>query len=74
MDARDPGARRLAQIERRLNEIGSMAKGNQAFQADRIADVLEQIEELRGELKTLSARVDRMAKFLNRQKNNNSSE
>ena len=56
--------RRLVQIERRLNEVGSMVRGNQAFQADRIADVIEQIDEVRKELRAVAARVDRMAKFL----------
>ena len=62
---------RLKQIERRLFEIGSQAKGNQDFAADRIADVIEQVSELRkrlDELEGLAARVDRMAEFLNKMK------
>ena len=49
-----PETRRLAQIERRLNEIGSMTKGNQAFQSDRISDVLDQIDELRKQVERLA--------------------
>ena len=64
----DVERRRLVQIERRLNELGCLTKGNQAFQADRIADVIEQIEAVRVELKTLEARVSRMAEFLNQVK------
>lgn len=41
------------QIERRLNELGSQVKGNQAFQADRISDLIEQIDELRQALNQL---------------------
>lgn len=62
---------RLKQIERRLMEIGSQAKGNQQFTADRISDVVEQIDELRkrlDELDGLAARVDRIADYLNKQK------
>jgi len=61
-------SRRLAQIERRLTELGSLTKGNQSFAADRLADVLEQLDELRSELKTVVERVDRMAEFLNQLK------
>lgn len=62
-------------FERRLNEIGSLVKGNQDFQADRISDVLDQIEEVREmvraqetKLVELASRVERIAKFLNEQK------
>ncbi len=43
-------ARRLQQIERHLNRLGSQVEGDQKFQADRIVDVLELIQELRDEL------------------------
>ena len=60
-----------------------MVQGNQAFAADRTADVLTQVDELRlllhgllktsdsrqSELKALTERVSRMADFLNKQKN-----
>ena len=46
-------SRRMAQIERRLHEIGSIVKGNQQFCSDRISDVLDQVDELRGEIKEL---------------------
>lgn len=57
-------SRRNAQIERRLNELGSMVKGNQDFQADRISDVIEQIDELRAELKRVADRQDKIAEFI----------
>lgn len=62
--SREAESRRLAQIERRLNELGSMVRGNQSFQADRIADVMEQISELQEQLIALSGRVDRIAAYL----------
>jgi|TARA_R110000765_G_scaffold391309_1_gene484117 ubiquinone biosynthesis protein UbiJ len=55
---------RNQQIERRLNQLGSMVKGNQDFQADRIADVIEQIDEVRNEVKELTERFDVMAKWI----------
>jgi len=55
---------RNQQIERRLNQLGSMVKGNQDFQADRIADVIEQIDEVRNEVKGLTERFDVMAKWI----------
>lgn len=64
-------ARRMAQIERRLNELGSLTKGNQNFQADRLSDVLDQIDELRKEVTSIGERVDRMAAFLNDWKQKN---
>lgn len=60
--------RRMSQIERRLNELGSLVKGNQDFQADRIADVMEQVDDLRDQLSAIAKRVDRMAAYLNTQK------
>ena len=51
-----------AGIERQLNQIGSQVLGNMAFQAERIADVVAQIEELREELRKLTERVDNAAK------------
>ena len=52
------------QIERTLNRLGSMVTGNQKFQADRIADVIEQIDELRQELKRVADRQDKIAEFI----------
>lgn len=63
-DRWDCPERRMHQIERRLNEIGSLVKGNQAFQAERIADVMELIEELRTELRKIQARQDKMAEYV----------
>lgn len=61
-------SRRFAQIERQLNYIGSQVKGNQDFQADRIADVCEQISALAKSFDELSARVTRMALYLDSKK------
>lgn len=55
-------------FERRLNEIGSLVKGNQDFQADRISDVLDQIDELRATVEEQGERIERIAKFLNEQR------
>jgi aminoglycoside phosphotransferase (APT) family kinase protein len=41
-----------------------MVTGNQKFQADRIADVVEQIDELRQELKRVADRQDVMADWI----------
>ena len=49
------------QVERKLNKLGSMVHGNQDFQADRIADVVEQIAELRSELKDVSERLHKLS-------------
>jgi ubiquinone biosynthesis protein UbiJ len=57
-------SRRLSQIERRLAEIGSESRGQREFHADRLADVLDQVDELRGQVVSLVERVERMAKFL----------
>lgn len=51
------------QIEKRLNEIGSAALGNRAFQAERIRDLVEQIDELRKEMQRLSDRQDKIAEW-----------
>lgn len=61
-------SRRLAHIERRLGEIGAAAKGQREFHADRLSDVLDQIDALRKELTELAERVQRMADFLNQLK------
>ena len=41
-----------------------MVTGNQKFQADRIADVIEQVDELRQELKRVADRQDKIAEFI----------
>lgn len=63
-------SRRLAQIERHLNQLGSMVKGNQDFQADRVADVMEQIEELRQQLAAVREWQKRAGEFLNQLRKN----
>ena len=60
----DSNAAWKRQIERTLNRLGSMVTGNQKFQADRIADVIEQIDELRQELKRVADRQDKIAEFI----------
>lgn len=52
------------QIERRLYELGSEVKGQVPIQADRIADVVEQIDEVRKELKRVSDKVDTMGEWI----------
>jgi len=51
------------QIERRLYELGALAKGAIPIQADRINDVVEQIDELRQELKSVQLRMDKMSEW-----------
>ena len=51
------------QIERRLYELGALAKGAIPIQADRITDVVEQIDELRQELKSVQLRMDKMSEW-----------
>ena len=60
----DSNAAWKRQIERTLNRLGSMVTGNQKFHADRIADVIEQIDELRQELKRVADRQDKIAEFI----------
>jgi hypothetical protein len=52
------------QIERRLFELGALIKGNLPIQADRVADCVEQIEELRVELRAVHERQDKMAEYI----------
>ena len=52
------------QIERRLYELGALIKGNLPIQAERIADVVEQINDLRNELKAVTERQEKMARWL----------
>lgn len=59
---------RLAYYEMMLNRLASEVGGNAKFHAERTASLVEEIDGLRKELKTLAARVDRIAEFLNKQK------
>jgi transposase len=52
------------QTERRLYELGALVKGQVLIQADRLADVLEQVDELRQEVKAIQERMDRMADYV----------
>ena len=47
------------QTERQLNEIASATKGNRLFQADRISDLVAQINELRREIGNLRKELDK---------------
>ena len=64
MDERESQRWWREQIERRLNQVGSSVKGNQDFQADRIIDVIEQIEELRRDLTAVKERQDKIATYV----------
>ena len=50
-------------IERLLNQTASQVRGNQQFQADRIADLVEQIDELRQKLAALEAWKDEIERL-----------
>ena len=52
------------QVERRLFELGALVKGNLPIQADRVADCVEQIDEVRKDVKALQERMDKMALWL----------
>ncbi len=64
MDERESQRWWREQIERRLNQIGSQVQGNQSFQADRIVDLVEQIEELRKDLAAVKERQDKIAEYV----------
>jgi hypothetical protein len=51
-------------LERRLNQIGSQIKGSQDFAADRLADVIEMVEELRKDLEKVKERQDKIADYV----------
>jgi len=51
------------QIERRLYEWGAAVKGAELVQADRISDVVEQIQSLRKEVEAVTERMDKMAEW-----------
>lgn len=62
---------RLAYYERTLNRIASEVAGNAAFQADRVAGIMTEIDglrkeiaELRGQHQATVKRIDRIADFL----------
>jgi len=61
------------QVERRLFELGSLIKGNLPVQADRISDVVEQIDELRHELQEVKERQDKIANWLKKHHKNGDS-
>ena len=60
----DSTSRWRAILERRLNTLGSQVKGTQDFQADRITDVVEQIEELRQTTADLQAECKQLRESL----------
>ena len=56
------------QIERRVFELSALVKGNAPTQSDRILEIVEQIEQVRKELKEelekITTRQDKMAAWL----------
>ena len=65
----DGSPHRMAYYEALLNRIASEVSGNAKFHGERTAAIMDEIDGLRKELKALVARVDRIAEFLNKQKN-----
>lgn len=65
---------RLKQAERRLYELTREVKGMQPAQADRLADVVEQIQEVRQELQRVSEKQDKMAEWIKKHMPRNSNE
>jgi aminoglycoside phosphotransferase (APT) family kinase protein len=60
----DPKQIWCPQIERRLYELGALAKGGVQIQADRIADVVEQIDTVRKDLEAVSTKLDKVADWV----------
>ncbi len=52
------------QIERRLYELSSLIKGQIPTQADRVSDLVEQIDQIRKDLEAIGTKVERMAECL----------
>lgn len=52
------------QIERQLYEIGTLARGQVPTVSARLADLVEQIDEVRKELEALTERVDAMKTWI----------
>jgi ubiquinone biosynthesis protein UbiJ len=65
----DDAPYRLAYYERLLNRIASEVGGNAKFHGERTAAIMDEIDGLRKDMQALTARVDRIAEFLNKQKN-----
>jgi len=57
-------------IERRVHEALALAKGIGLAHADRISDVVEQIDELRKELQEVKDRQDKIANYLKKHHKN----
>ena len=51
-------------VERTLYELGTLVRGQIPVQAERIADVVEQLNEIRQELAALTTRVDKASEFM----------
>lgn len=64
MDDWDSTRRWREILERRLNQIGSQIKGSQDFAADRLSDVMQQIEDLRTAVKKVEVRQDKIAEWV----------
>ena len=68
--------RRIKYYEQTLNRLASEVQGNAGFQAERVTQIMDEIDALQGGIQALHEkvdevveRVDRMAKFLNGMKN-----
>lgn len=55
------------QVERRLSEVVALARGRVHGEADRIADLIEQIDELRREIAKHDELADRLLRVEERQ-------
>lgn len=64
---------RMAYFETTLNRIASEVSGNAKFHGERTAAIMDEIDGLRKDLKTLTERVNRMAEFLTELKKNGAS-
>lgn len=51
-------------VERQLYELGTLVKGQIPVQADRVADLVEQIDAVRKDLNSLTERHEKMAAWL----------
>ena len=57
-------AMRWKWTERQLYELGALARGMVQTHSERVADLVEQIDELRKELKAVHDKLDKVAEFV----------
>jgi len=55
---------RFLQMEKMLTKLGQQVHGQIPMQADRIESLIEQLDELRQELKRVADRQDKIAEFV----------